>query len=423
MSELAWIDAALTAARPQAIGALLRYFRDLDVAEEAFQEASLRALQNWPKNGPPREPAAWLIFVGRNAALDGARRRRKQQALPADEVISDLDDAEAALAERLDGAHYRDDVLRLLFICCHPDLPATQQIALALRIVCGLSVKQIARAFLVGESATFSADFQFRHPLHQSRIANQGQERRRLRAHGAGGCESRVLQPHHSMKITNKRRSVGTMVQYRLEIVLLTVIFTFVGIEMAQGSQLPTGTARRESAPIAHPLRAHSSNHNYFANDSGKAVYLTGSHTWNDFQDWGTDGSPQPFNFAAYVKMLVAHHHNFTLLWQTELPTFRNLPTQATQSPDFTVTPQPWLRVGPGVASDGKPRFDLTQFNQAYFDRLRDRVRQLHAAGIYAGVYFLHPHLCGAHESRRDAATAGSVLNRSRAGEHRCRPL
>ena len=57
------------------------------------------------------------------------------------------------MAERLDGAHYRDDILRLLFICCHPDLPATQQIALALRIVSGLTVQQIARAFLVGESA------------------------------------------------------------------------------------------------------------------------------------------------------------------------------------------------------------------------------------------------------------------------------
>ena len=81
------------------------------------------------------------------------RRRNKQEALPPEEVISDLDDAEAELAERLDGAHYRDDILRLLFICCHPDLPATQQIALALRIVSGLSVKQIARAFLVSESA------------------------------------------------------------------------------------------------------------------------------------------------------------------------------------------------------------------------------------------------------------------------------
>jgi RNA polymerase sigma-70 factor (ECF subfamily) len=153
MSEMAWIDAALTAARPQALSALLRYFRDLDTAEEAFQEASLRALQKWPENGPPRDPVAWLIFVGRNAALDGVRRRRKQQALPADDTISDLNDAEAALAEQLDVAHYRDDVLRLLFICCHPDLPVTQQIALALRIVCGLSVQQIARAFLVGDSA------------------------------------------------------------------------------------------------------------------------------------------------------------------------------------------------------------------------------------------------------------------------------
>jgi RNA polymerase sigma-70 factor (ECF subfamily) len=108
MSDLAWIEAALTAARPQAVAALLRYFRSLDIAETA---------------------------------------------LPDDEVISDLDDAEAAVAERLDNADYRDDILRLLFICVHPDLPATQQVAVALRIVSGLTVKQIARAFLVGESA------------------------------------------------------------------------------------------------------------------------------------------------------------------------------------------------------------------------------------------------------------------------------
>nr|WP_255500656.1 RNA polymerase sigma factor [Caulobacter sp. 17J80-11] len=143
----------MTSARPQAVGALLRYFRDLDTAEEAFQEASLRALKTWPKNGPPRDPAAWLIFVGRNAALDHVRRQSRHTAMPAEELVSDLDDVEAPLADRLDGADYRDDVLRLLFVCCHPDLPATQQIALALRVVSGLSVKQIARAFLVGESA------------------------------------------------------------------------------------------------------------------------------------------------------------------------------------------------------------------------------------------------------------------------------
>jgi RNA polymerase sigma-70 factor, ECF subfamily len=153
VSDIAWIETALVSARPRVVAALLRYFRDLDRAEEAFQEASLRALKTWPINGPPRDPAAWLIMVGRNVALDDVRRERKTQELPPDEAISDLDDAEADLAERLDSGHYRDDVLRLLFICCHPDLPATQQIALALRIVSGLTVKEIARAFLVNEAA------------------------------------------------------------------------------------------------------------------------------------------------------------------------------------------------------------------------------------------------------------------------------
>jgi RNA polymerase sigma-70 factor (ECF subfamily) len=153
MTDLAWIDAALTSARPQAVGALLRYFRDLDTAEEAYQEACLRALKSWPQKGPPRDAASWLIMVGRNAALDGKRRQSKQTELPAEDSISDTDDVETPMAERLDGAHYRDDILRLMFICCHPDLPATQQIALALRIVSGLTVKQIARAFLVGEAA------------------------------------------------------------------------------------------------------------------------------------------------------------------------------------------------------------------------------------------------------------------------------
>jgi RNA polymerase sigma-70 factor (ECF subfamily) len=153
-TDAAWIDAALTSARPQAVGALLRYFRDLDTAQEAFQNASLRALKSWRQNGPPRDPAAWLIMVGRNAAIDEVRRNRKQQPLPDDDqAISDLGDAEDEIAERLDGSHYRDDILRLLFICCHPDLPPTQQIALSLRVVSGLTVKQIARAFLVSEAA------------------------------------------------------------------------------------------------------------------------------------------------------------------------------------------------------------------------------------------------------------------------------
>lgn len=154
MTDFSWIAATLSASRPQAVAALLRYFRDLPVAEEAFQEASLRALKHWPTHGPPRDPLAWLVFVGRNAALDELRRRSVTRPLPDDDaLVSDLEDTESRLVERLDEAPYRDDVLRLLFVCCHPVLPAAQQIALALRVVSGLSVKEIARAFLVSETA------------------------------------------------------------------------------------------------------------------------------------------------------------------------------------------------------------------------------------------------------------------------------
>lgn len=153
MTEIAWIGPSLNAARPQAMAALLRYFRDLDTAEEAFQEACLRALKTWPVNGPPRNPAAWLIMVGRNVAIDSRRRQKRQEPLPDEESLSDLGDVETAVVQSLDEAQYRDDILRLLFICCHPDLPAAQQIALALRVVSGLTVAEIARAFLVTESA------------------------------------------------------------------------------------------------------------------------------------------------------------------------------------------------------------------------------------------------------------------------------
>jgi RNA polymerase sigma-70 factor, ECF subfamily len=151
MQDPAHIDIAISGARPKAIAALLRYFRDLDTAEEAFQEACLRALQTWPHEGPPRDPTAWLIMVGRNAALDTKRRNRSTGPLPAADALTDTRDE--LTPERLDESHYGDDILRLLFVCGHPTLPATQQIALALRIVSGLTVEQIAKAFLVSPAA------------------------------------------------------------------------------------------------------------------------------------------------------------------------------------------------------------------------------------------------------------------------------
>ena len=151
MHDPAHIDLAILGARPKAVAALLRYFRDLDTAEEAFQEACLRALQTWPDKGPPRDPTAWLIMVGRNAALDGKRRNRSNEPLPDADAFADTRDD--LTPERLDEGHYGDDILRLLFVCGQPTLPATQQIALALRVVSGLTAEQIAKAFLVSAVA------------------------------------------------------------------------------------------------------------------------------------------------------------------------------------------------------------------------------------------------------------------------------
>ena len=151
MHDPTHINLAILAARPKAIAALLRRFRDLDTAEEAFQEACLRALQTWPQKGPPRDPTAWLITVGRNAVLDAKRRNSSSEPIFAADAIPDARDDLSA--ERVDESQYRDDILRLLFVCGHPALPVTQQIALALRVVSGLTVEQIAKAFLVSPAA------------------------------------------------------------------------------------------------------------------------------------------------------------------------------------------------------------------------------------------------------------------------------
>lgn len=146
-----WIAPHLRAARPQALAALNRYFRDIDLAEDAFQEASIRAVKSWARDSLPQDPAAWLIVTGRNYGIDQLRKRTREtlsapEDLPARAEGSAVSDT---LPDDLDRAQFRDDILRLLFTCCHPILRKDQQIALALKIVAGLSVDEIARAFLV----------------------------------------------------------------------------------------------------------------------------------------------------------------------------------------------------------------------------------------------------------------------------------
>lgn len=136
------------------------------------------------------------------------------------------------------------------------------------------------------------------------------------------------------------------------------------------------------------PLHVCAENPRYFADASGRAVYLTGSHTWSNFKDIGVEDPPNPFDFDAYLQFLEAHHHNFIRLWTLELTKYR----YSKEGPFLYATPFPWKRTGPGLALDGKPKFDLTQLDDAYFQRLRDRVVRAGERGFYVSVMLFEGH-------------------------------
>jgi RNA polymerase sigma-70 factor (ECF subfamily) len=122
------------------LASLIRVVRDFDLAEDALQEAFAAALAQWPVQGPPQNPVAWLITTARHKAIDQLRRR----AL-AEDKLSDL----AVLVVPEEDTPVPRDTLRLIFTCCHPALAPEAQVALTLRTICGLSTEEIARAFLV----------------------------------------------------------------------------------------------------------------------------------------------------------------------------------------------------------------------------------------------------------------------------------
>ncbi len=138
------------------------------------------------------------------------------------------------------------------------------------------------------------------------------------------------------------------------------------------------------------PLVVPSRNPRYFAHrddDTGRAVYLTGSHIWNNLQDGmgpGPDAPDEPerLDFDAYLRFLTERGHNLIRLWRWEQ--FRS--QAAGGSYHLDMSPQPWARSGPGTAKDGRPRFDLERFDEAFFARLRQRVEQAGEAGIYVDV-------------------------------------
>ncbi len=128
------------------LATLIRLLGDFDIAEEAMHEAFAAAVEQWPRDGAPANPRAWLVSTGRFKAIDAIRRRARFDASQTE--LADRLAAEATDTEPREPGEIEDDRLRLIFTCCHPALPADAQVALTLREVCGLTTEEIARAFL-----------------------------------------------------------------------------------------------------------------------------------------------------------------------------------------------------------------------------------------------------------------------------------
>jgi RNA polymerase sigma-70 factor (ECF subfamily) len=128
------------------LATLIRLLGDFDAAEEALHDAFRAALEQWPLEGVPANPRAWLVSTGRFKAIDAGRRRKRFDAL--DDIGEKADVAFIDTAAWADDESVEDDRLRLIFTCCHPALAADAQVALTLREVCGLTTEEIARAFL-----------------------------------------------------------------------------------------------------------------------------------------------------------------------------------------------------------------------------------------------------------------------------------
>ncbi|MEA2332897.1 MAG: hypothetical protein QOH58_3035 [Thermoleophilaceae bacterium] len=154
------------------IAGLARIVRDVGLAEDLAQEALVAALEQWPESGVPHNPGAWLMATGKNRAIDRLRRKamaeRKQEELGREiESRQELTvpDLEAAIDEPIE-----DDLLRLVFICCHPVLSTEARVALTLRLLGGLTTKEIARAFLVSEPTVAQRIVRAKRTLAEARV-------------------------------------------------------------------------------------------------------------------------------------------------------------------------------------------------------------------------------------------------------------
>jgi hypothetical protein len=174
----------------------------------------------------------------------------------------------------------------------------------------------------------------------------------------------------------NKTKRISTRTRMKFPVILLSSATT-----------MALGLTPLVAAPASGPLKVSAKNPRYFADAKGAPVYLTGAHTWNNLVDMGRSDPPEPFDFKAYLDFLDQHHHNFIRLWAWDSSVWHTK-ANGQLGKDFVhqVAPLPWPRTGPGLALDGKPKFDLTRFDPVYFDRLRSRVQLAGERGIYVSV-------------------------------------
>src|SRR4029453_16357518 len=192
-----------------------------------------------------------------------------------------------------------------------------------------------------------------------------------------GASHGARLQPGHPSRATRRPRPPGSRIEEEQV--------------MASNQSQPQqeSVPAREPHAARGPLVVATANPRYFTVAAGEqqAVYLTGSHIWNNLHDGMGPGAAcadtlEQLDFGAYLDFLAERGHNFIRLWRWE----QFKPQAAGGEFHLCMTPQPWARTGPGGAKDGKPRFDLDRFDEAFFDRLRDRVAAAGERGIYVAV-------------------------------------
>lgn len=207
-------------------------------------------------------------------------------------------------------------------------------------------------------------------------------------------------------RIFNPKKPLLRVLQFIIGVTLIVGLFLSLNIPkravnwvryhttflVARPSQIKAVIQQLKSDPvlslqshsvISGSLRIDPDNPRYFTDDSGKAILLTGSHTWSDFQDNGGSDPPPAFDYYLFLDFLQAYNHNFFRLWVWEQSRW----TAETSDNNYWFNPAPpYQRTGPGLALDGKPKFDLTKFDQAYFDRMRQRIVEAGSRGIYVSV-------------------------------------